>query len=507
LLVRGTDAPPEIFWYSDFAPCTRVLPELPIADCTLSAWNDFAAFEADDGNTVCHFRPRRPGAAEWDRAEALARQAAPTAEWAAFDEGVWVAYTSPNPIRGFQCGREQDSTSAFSQADSGTLFGQAACVGQCDSAIAIEPVKTDAGYAATVFVAFGKHYAQTGEILRFATGEGYDALLERTLEHWSRWLGTAHLPATDDADVVNACKRDLLTIAQCLDGNSHAIAASPSAPLGALDWPRHGIWTTLALDLAGYHDLAEAHALFYCGAIRTEGRRGKPYGSMPAALYGNGIEGVPHVILDAEAVAWTLATCWRHVGFLDTPHRRGFLAQIHDAATRASDFLVDWADSRTREPLPSFDPRHGRDVQSEEQLLVQHLGISSALAILTGLGELTPEDLSRRKRDLEALIIFSCVDKNGVWKSDAIPPLGRAAMDSTELPSWDAVIERRLAAAASDPVTALCDAALAWERKPDKLASLRPLLGEVSRGDRPGVDAVAAARHFIAAATIYAPSR
>ena len=121
-----------------------------------------------------------------------------------------------------------------------------------------------------------------------------------------------------------------------------------------------------------------------------------------------------------------------------------------------------------------------------------------------------PEEWARRKRELDALIRFHCVDKSGRWNSDATLPFWQPEIAETELPSWAASVERRLDEAdrsGSPDMAALCETALVWQGQPEKLARLRPHLGELDITRGGGSDALAAAQHFIAASIIYAPPK
>ena len=499
---------PILYWFADLSPCTRLIPELSIAEWMFDGCRDFAAFTPDQGKTICHFRPEHPGSQAWGEAERLAIQPDAPA-WDAFGDGTWIACSSPNAVAGFRCASEADRASTFEQADRDALDGATAAVGPCHSVLALRPAAEGDAFSATVFVAFGKSRAEAAEALAYALSQGFATLLRETDDHWKTWLGPAVLPQTDDATIAS-CKRDLLTIAQCLDRSSHAVARpAASGQASLLDWTQDGAWFTLALDLAGYRDRAGAHASYLAGLIRTEGQRGKPYGSVPAACFANGTDSAPHLVLSADAAAWTLGAVWRHAAFLEGPARRTFLTGVWDKARLAADFLVGWTDGRTREPLPAFDRRLWRDAQSTDLLLAAYMGVDAAIRMAGALGNTPPAEWTRRKRDLDALLRFHCVDDNGRWKSDSVLPFWQREIAQTELPAWSTVVDRRIAkldkADEAATASAACEAALVWEGRPDRLAKHKALLEPVSKV--PFVDPLNAARHFIAASLIYAPPR
>lgn len=474
--VRGAKEAPALYWYANFSPCTRVLPEIPLTDWLCDTLNDFAVFTPDEGKTLHHFRPRNPGARQWAAAEDFAAAPSNAAEFA-FEDGVWIAAASPNDVAGFQCGLDNAASSALAQAEAGSLDGQPAAAGQCHSIMELAPQREADVYTASVFIAFAENKTQAEEILRDALAQGYDALREETEAHWKTRLASARLPSAAGSEVLASCRRDLLTLIQCMDRDTGAIVRSPVVqPPYALDWPWAGAWITLALDTAGYHDLAGAHALFYTTVSRNEGKPGKPYGSLPAAAYANGAEGLPHLVLDTEATAWALASYWRHAGYLEEPRQLNFLSKTWDAARRGGDFLVNWVDSRNREPLHSFDVEAWCDRRSTRLLLTHFMGIDSAIKIAEALAQELPPAWSRYKTDLEIRIRLRIAEGQ-------LAPLSATRSNTAgEILAAKAITQKSLPGYYNDRL---------------------PPLG----APPPFPDALHAALHFIAAAEIYAQPR
>jgi hypothetical protein len=218
-----------------------------------------------------------------------------------------------------------------------------------------------------------------------------------------------------------------------------------------------------------------------------------------------------------------LGAFWSTGSFMDSVERRSYFTEVWDTVKLAGDFLSSWTDGRTRQPLYSFDSRVGRDTQSTALLLATSMGIDSATRIAHALGTAPPPEWTRRKRDLDGLILFCCGAPNAQWRGEEILPFWHEEFDEAKPPemrlhAWDGVMERRLEQ--TDPsdrpsLDTLCDAAILWRKDPDRLASLRSLLDAttpkglevmVAGSSIPFPDAYRAARHFIAAALIYAPN-
>jgi hypothetical protein len=426
--------PPKLYWFQNFSPCTRRLPELPLGDWLLDSLNDFAVFAAPGGNTICHFRPKDPGADDWAKARDLAAQAAAPAAWEVFNEGVWIATASPNPVRGFQCGVDGEADSAWAGIESGHLAGRRAAVGACQSALDIEPAAVDGQpgtYAATVWLAFGANRPAVEGLLAQAREKGFDTLRRETEAYWNTWFKAT--------DVSAAAREALLTIALATDRSTGAVVRAPiSQPPLALVSAQDAAWITVALDEAGHHDAADRLTRFVGGALRAQSRRSMPAGSLPAALYADGTPAASHVLLEADAGAWWVSTVWRHAGFLDAASRLDYLRALWEPVTRATDFFGGWAAPGSDEPLPSFQPERLRDARSITLLLGLFMGFESALRIAREIDQNADPEWQVRQRELDSLLRFRIRDQRTPWPLDPLFPEWLRHIIGESHPVWAA---------------------------------------------------------------------
>jgi len=234
---------------------------------------------------------------------------------------------------------------------------------------------------------------------------------------------------------------------------------------------------SLALDWAGYTDLAQRHALFYAGQVRRTARRGKPLGSLPAASYANGEEGLPHLVLDAEAVGATLGLFWEHAAALDPADRVAFLETVWEAVELATDFLAAWADGQTHEPLHTFSPAALRDTQSIEMLLTTYAGIESAIEMAEILDKGIRREWEERRAELDVLVRIRCLDEEGHWKVEDTLPFGALSFLDVADPQIDALASRLLETANGKGCAASAHTfarlAMLWRGRPQKLELLR----------------------------------
>ncbi|MEA3366040.1 MAG: hypothetical protein U9Q79_10415, partial [Candidatus Hydrogenedentes bacterium] len=403
--------PSKVYWFANFTPCTRLIPEAPVADNIFDYANDFAVFTPDNGRTIVHFRPLDVRGVDWDEARRLALLGGDAPEWQEFDEGVWIAQSPDKPPTAFQCGVSGTDSSAFRQVESGTLEGQTAAVGDCDSAFEFTcgpPPEGKEADPVTVFIAFGKTYGEAIDALDYARKSGYDTLLEEAtlrLTDNLKSLGTT-------TNWANILFQVLLT---CMDGETGALVRMPLAnPPLHVDIPRHGVMSAYVLSLAGRHELVRKRIDFYLNALRTESSPGRPAGSIPAGLYANGEEAVPHAILDVDAVGWVLWLCRHHAENLDSSERSAFIETAWRKIELAADFLASWADPRTGLPRTAFNPQKLRDDQSPGLAIHTYMGLESALALATLKGQERPE-WRKRMQEIENVIRARYIGPDGFW--------------------------------------------------------------------------------------------
>ena len=477
--------PPDLVWYADFSPSSILLPEL--AAIRNLAPRDFAAYVKE--NRVYHFRPKGPGSKEWN--------AAASADWEAFaeSEGVWVVMASPQAVRA-SCGLAGGEKSAASRvADS--------AAGDCDSALFLRPRPAAGGYAAAVFAAFGPTRAQAEAALDRIMQTDLDALFAQPTGFWALF---AEPPVPLGAPSYTRIQKDLAILGMAIDRPTGAFTRDPAGTgCSALCYTRDCAWASMALDLAGREQEAGKVLAFVASTVRTEQRRGKPMGSLPIAVYGDGTEALPHLVLDADAPAYALGAMWKHaVAIKDDARRLQFLESVWPSAALMADFLAGWTDSRNREPLYSFDCRQGRDRQGPDRLLTTYMGVDAALRLARASSRPEPDEWARRKVELDPLIRFRLVDRQTTsWKAGPILPYWHElmaqdwALKGYPLPSWDSAVEDLLKSPSTDPAEAAATTALIWHSDKNRAADITAALEKAS-STPPDLNALKAAQRIIA---------
>ena len=427
--IAGADKAPRVVFLADLTPCTRLIPEAPLADWALDSLNDFAAFADPEQALVCHFRPRNPGMREWARAQEAVASGAPPKQWAKFSEGVWAVYGSTNPVSRMAC---MDADSSDLNALVMQKDAPRAAAGQCVSFIEPEPARVASGWQAVIFLSFGTTHAEAVALLDSARERGFDRLLQETADAWSQRLAAPALAANGALAPPPDMKAALADLFVAMDRDSGAMVRAPvTQPPLALDWPRHGVWLGHALDLAGYHAEAERHLLFYLGCVRDDAPHAPPAGSLPAALYADTRPALPEAILERDAAAWLLTAVWRHGLFLDAAARNAFLDKAWPNLQRAAAFLSHWTVDRDGRPLPSYQARFSRDVVATESLLLCYAGLESAALAAERLDRPLTPSVRRAIQEVQAAVQvqfyglqapWTWPDGLAYWIDAAIPP-------------------------------------------------------------------------------------
>lgn len=471
----------QVCWHANLDPATRSLPEWPWLADIAPARRDFALFAAQQGDALVHFRPDAPASYDWIDAERIRDDGGSFEKWDAFGEGAWLAYAPSNPVP-FACGVASDENAPWQQAAQGALRDTPCAVGD-GAASAILLPDTPGSAQWTVFIAFAKNGNDVLETVRAARTKGFQALRDETRSYWDARTAAWALDRFPDGPLRDVCARGLSTLSIATGQETAAIARAPvDRPPLAMDIVRHGVWATIALDLAGEHELADRHTQFYAGAVRQKARPAAPTGSIPMALLSDGTEALPHVCLDVEAIGWLLWSIHEHQSLLaDTP-RRVYLDRMWESTDLAASFLTQWFRDPFTTPPYSFNPQALRDTPSADLAISAYAGLSSAIEIAEFLNIPRP-DWKARLGEEEDLVRSYATGDDGTWLPNAPLSLGLTGLVSGNDPAWaarmDDALHRIDTMTTPEAVKTLCFAALAWRASPESLARLQPLVEPV----------------------------
>lgn len=510
--IHGIDTPPECLWYAFPMPSTTA-GRGPVWVAPREGQSGFARFLLPaDGLSVC-FRPQHPGSQERERVRDSIekyRVSGQLKEWESFGKGTWIVSTAVGPA---QDAWYVPNTGDPETSDRNARNGYPATEDAVASAIAVEAQPIDNGFSAEMITGFGEEFSEALHICREGRQTGTSVIEQESEEFWTSWITKANLPRTANEETADLLRDDLVRMARSVDANTGATLTTVRGPgsravATPIDSPRDEIRTALAWELASFPDRADKQAAFYDNAMRRVDTPGHPAGSWPYLLDGNGTSALPDWIFDPGTSAWVLALFHRHAKGLPEPERAPFVRQHWDCIEQATDFVTGWMDARNREPLAGFDEVHWRNGTNDTMFLEHFMGVDAGLRLATLAGNVPNEAWTRRKRELEALIRFHCVAKGGQWTSSATLPFWQEEFRETGLPSWEKTIEQRLFSPEKGDNPSekdICDAALAFRGKADKLNALKPLVP--APPCTKDVSAYSSALHFITISLIYGETK
>ncbi len=259
-------------------------------------------------------------------------------------------------------GWEYAAADPYTDAQDGDLEGAGLAAGEVAEALRT-PLSFDAAGSATVSVVLGAGETFSAALQALGAGRDADALIERSNQAVSEWLGGLRVPGADGTRVRDVARRSLINLRVGTDAGTGAVVASIARqPPYALDWPRDGAFFNVMLDASGQTDLVAKRLELYESWQRATTARPTPFIDPPAPVdprtgsavypadawemnyYADGTPGGTFRFeIDTTAFAvWSLVA---HVGWAEDPE--GHLEKHWDAIERGAELLAGWRDAET----------------------------------------------------------------------------------------------------------------------------------------------------------------
>src|SRR5436305_2401093 len=346
-------------------------------------------------------KPGSDQASSYDR-----RSHAVVSSWTGTDEAtgdqhsVAVAFGFGRPDSGHQVGQDRYDTAGdgtggpdgYDQARTPPyrLGGGTAATGQTTGALASALRFNRAGWASVrVLFTGGRDPVQALSALRAARRARFARQLAAVRLDWRRFLARTRLPARAPRRVVEVAKRALISLRLARAPETGAIVASVNTqgPYGE-DWIRDGAFLNRMLDLNGYTSWVAQHNQFYA-RVQTSPENPsavRPAGNWAMNSYADGVDGapIPWEIDETGLGIWTL---YDHSTFLHGARSRAYLLSVYPAIVRAADFLTLCEDPTSGMQCVANEDDNYSPSQSLHGAETVYLGLRSALAAATALGD------------------------------------------------------------------------------------------------------------------------
>jgi oligosaccharide amylase len=259
-------------------------------------------------------------------------------------------------------------------AEDGHLQENPIAQGSVDGTIALDMDTIEPGRSATGhhWLIAGEARNQTRDLDVEVRKRGPDSYIDRTRDWWIAWRQSDEIDFYDlDTSTRSLYARSLLTIRTHVDDGGAIIAAtdwdiiSYSWDTYAYCWPRDGALVAMALDRAGYGELARRFFTF-CRQVLDpyEGyflHKFTPMGDLASSWHPwMGPDKQPQLPIQEDETGLVLMALWRHY---QTHRDIEFIKLLYRPVIRATaDFMIEYRNKKTRLPLPSYDlweERHG----------------------------------------------------------------------------------------------------------------------------------------------------
>lgn len=252
----------------------------------------------------------------------------------------------------------------WKDAEDGNLHEHPIEQGSVDSTVQFNvPLKAQEEKILYIWICAGKDLNEVEDMHEFILHENPEKLLKNTINYWLSWVNKeADKNLKIDPKLLKEYKQSLLIIRTQVDNRGAIIAANDSDIMKfnkdtyTYMWPRDGAWVSIALDSAGYGEIAKRFFQFCAETMTDEGYLLHKYnpdesvGSSWHPWYKDGEMQMPIQEDETAIVTYALWHHWQHYKDIE------FIQEMYEALIRAAgNFMTHFVDEKTGLPLPTYD--------------------------------------------------------------------------------------------------------------------------------------------------------
>ncbi|MEX1027573.1 MAG: glycoside hydrolase family 15 protein [Candidatus Paceibacterota bacterium] len=213
------------------------------------------------------------------------------------------------------------------------------------------------------WVLVGETYKETKRLHELIARKTATHILKSSPDFWRAWVTKSNFTFSGvHDDVISLFKKSLLILRTHCDDRGGILASGDGASgmygkdtYGYI-WPRDGAFIALALDQAGYDDVARRFIEFTHNVLTEEGyilHKYQPDRSLGSSWHPWIQEGVEQLAIQEDETALLLYIFWEY-------YKRNkdleYVEEIYNSyIKRMADFLVSYRDETTGLPKPSYD--------------------------------------------------------------------------------------------------------------------------------------------------------
>ena len=253
----------------------------------------------------------------------------------------------------------------WKDAEDGELSNSPVAHGSVDSTISLRTIIPSQGEKVVYYwIAAGKKIEDVSNLHNKVKENSPQRLIRGSEEYYRNWVNKSEINYGDlPADIVRMFKRSLLILRTQIDNRGAIIASGDSDILRfnkdtySYVWPRDGAFVAMGLDAAGYYHITQRFFKFCEAIIRKSGflyQKYNPDGSWASTWHPwinpNHEFQLP---IQEDETALVILSLWNHYS---QARDIEFINPLYETLIcRAADFMVNYRDSKTQLPLPSYD--------------------------------------------------------------------------------------------------------------------------------------------------------
>ena len=251
----------------------------------------------------------------------------------------------------------------WKDAEDGVLSGNPIAQGSVDSAVSFD-LDLLPGSKGTIYywIACGRNLRQAVNLDALVRQTGVEQLLLETENYWSAWVNKKQVDLSLlPKDIIRAYKSSLAIMRALADNRGGIIASCDSDILQfnrdtySYIWMRDGAIAAQAFDLAGFRDSSIRFFGFCNKTLAEEGyfhHKYSPDGSVGSSwLPSAGSKEL--LAIEEDETALVLHALWKH---FEKYRDIEFIESVYpNLVLKTTDFLLDYLDTETGLPRPSFD--------------------------------------------------------------------------------------------------------------------------------------------------------